>query len=136
MSATESKCRVLVVDDCPDTSVIFAHMFKLLGAEVVTAINGELGMSAAASAIDEGRPFQLILMDVKMPDINGLSAAKLLRKEGFDGLIVACTATSSIEEREDSRSSGIDVYFDKRVANKNFFSALVDRATSKTPKFN
>jgi len=118
------------VDDCADTRVVFTHILERLGAEVVTASDGETGIKAVAQAMQEGRSFSLILLDIRMPDVNGVDAATSIRKQGFHGLIAACTASVSGEGRSECQESGFNLYFDKRVVNKELFTALLDQADS------
>jgi len=123
--------RVLIVDDCADTRTVFTHLLQLLGAEVITADDGRMSIECVVSAIQEGKPFQLILMDIRMPEVNGPEAAKLIREQGYTGLIAACTASSSGVGRRESQDVGIDVYFDKRMVNKELMSVLLQQCSTK-----
>ena len=120
--------RVLLVEDCVDTSMVFCHLLESLGAEVTTAADGEKGVAAAVEALDAGKPFQLILMDIRMPRVNGTAAAERIRAHGFKGTIVACTATYSEEGRAASERCGFDSYVDKQSMNKKLMAEILDRA--------
>ena len=118
--------KVLIVDDCEDSCTLFKVLFEKLGAQVVTALNGADGIKAVAECGPQ--PFHLVMMDICMPHMNGRTASKQLRDSGYKGVIAACTAVSSGEGRKESQTSGIDLYFDKRVVNLKLCSALLERA--------
>lgn len=125
--SSESRKRVLLVEDCADTSTVFCHLLESLGAEVATAADGEQGVEAALHAMELGDPFHLIIMDIRMPRVSGTAAAKRIRAHGFSGVIVACTATSSEEGRQESERSGFDEYLDKQSMSKKVMADLLGR---------
>ena len=63
------------------------------GAEVETANSGAESLKKVSAAQDEDHPFDLVLMDVQMPEMDGFEATKKLRSDGFEGPIVALTAS-------------------------------------------
>lgn len=73
--------RVLVVDDNPSAREIFVSMLTALGFEARAVSGGVLAIGLVAQARLEGRPFGLVLMDWKMPGMNGLDALAGIRAE-------------------------------------------------------
>ena len=73
--------RVLVVDDNPSAREIFVSMLTALGFEARAVSGGVLAIGLVAQARLEGRPFGLLLMDWKMPGMNGLDALAAIRAE-------------------------------------------------------
>ncbi|UYL08932.1 response regulator [Bdellovibrio sp. SKB1291214] len=101
---------ILVVDDSDDLRALMARYLMREGAIVETSENGQAGVERALS-----KNFDVILMDIKMPVMDGYQAAALLRENGYVGLIVAVTAQATAEGRMDSRSNGFDAYLSKPV---------------------
>ena len=130
--STSPSHRVLVVDDLEEMRQIFACLVESAGGG---APSWASSASEALALVEEtqkaGRPFTLILLDIKMPGINGIDAAKALRAAGFMGLLVACTASVSGQGRSECQHAGIDVYLDKRVVKKETIQALLERSNSR-----
>ncbi|QDK44398.1 hybrid sensor histidine kinase/response regulator [Bdellovibrio sp. ZAP7] len=101
---------ILVVDDSDDLRALMARYLMREGAIVETSENGQAGVDRALT-----KNFDVILMDIKMPVMDGYQAAALLREKGYVGLIVAVTAQATAEGRMDSRSNGFDAYLSKPV---------------------
>jgi len=120
--------RVLIVDDCADMRALYAQRFEKCGAQVVTAADGKQAIAAAQGAQEEGRPFSLILLDIRMPGMDGMSAAREIRQSGYKGLIAAFTASTSGSGKRESAEVGIDVYLDKMVIKPEVVAALLEQA--------
>ena len=73
--------RTLIVDDNAETRAIAREMLEAKGAEVFEADCGEAGLGAIADATREGKPFGLLLIDWKMPEMDGLEMAERLRRD-------------------------------------------------------
>ena len=73
--------RVLVVDDNPSAREIFVSMLTALGFEARAVLGGALAIGAVAQARAEGRPYGLVLMDWKMPGMNGLDTLAGIRAD-------------------------------------------------------
>ncbi|WP_394224283.1 hybrid sensor histidine kinase/response regulator [Alteromonas gracilis] len=113
------KATVLVVEDEPINAEMVEYMLKSMGHEVVVSYTGD----DAISRINE-RPFDCVLLDINLPDINGLEVAKIM-KEGHPTIpIVALTANSHRDDKEASLRSGIRYHLVKPVTYQELKNTL------------
>ena len=87
--------RVLVAEDNSDLQPIFARQLNLIGLDVVGVGNGRDAVDLALAAHQAGNPFDLILMDLEMPIVDGYEATRRIRAGGIRGPILAISAHSS-----------------------------------------
>jgi PAS domain S-box-containing protein len=114
-----SQLRILVVDDNPDNQAFIRRILKILGASVVTANNGR---EAVERALSEN--FNLILMDIQMPEMDGHEAVRTLRSKGYKKPIIALTAHAMKEEQNRSLQSGFDDHITKPIDRKMLLRTL------------
>ena len=109
--------RILVAEDGPDNVRLYLRQLGRAGADVRVASNGReavaLAQAAAVGVLDA--PFDLILMDVQMPVLDGLEATRRLRALGFTVPVVAVTAAAGEEERARCLAAGCDGFLEKPV---------------------
>src|SRR5438874_2420916 len=86
-----------------------------LDAEVETAENGLVACELALRAADAATPYDLILMDMQMPELDGYAAAARLRAAGYRGPIVALTAHAMEDERARCLDAGCDGFAAKPI---------------------
>jgi CheY-like chemotaxis protein len=115
LAGTRLDCRVLVAEDGHDNQRIISAFLTRAGATVTVAENGQLALDSVRKAADEGLPFDVILMDIQMPVLDGYSAARRLRAEGYTGPIVALTAHAMKEDRQKCLDAGCDDYLRKPI---------------------
>jgi CheY-like chemotaxis protein len=101
---------VLVVDDNVDAATLLAAGLRLAGHEVREAYDGIECLKVARSFAPDA-----ILMDIGMPLMNGLDAAKALRAEGNQAFIVAVTGWDQEHDRDATRRSGFNLHLAKPV---------------------
>ncbi len=116
--------RVLLAEDGPDNQRLVSLMLKKAGAEVHIAENGRIAVDRALAALEQGSPFDIILMDIQMPVLDGYAATKLLRAKGYAGPIVALTAYAMPDDRAKSREAGCDDHVAKPVTRKKLIEAI------------
>jgi CheY-like chemotaxis protein len=123
--------RVLVVDDNADAALSLSMLLEALGYEVRTATDG-----VQAIAMTTRYAPQLILMDLGMPNMDGLEAARRIRTlaGGRETLIAALTGWGQQGDRERTRAAGIDLHLVKPVSSQELDSVLQmleERATER-----
>jgi len=102
--------RVLVVDDGATNRKLVKVILQRAGVEVATAENGQQGVELALR-----QPFDVILMDMQMPVLDGYSATRQLRRQGLDVPIVALTAHAMAGDEKKCREAGCTAYLPKPI---------------------
>ena len=105
----------MLADDSPDNQDLVSHVLRRSGADVMVADNGAMAVQLALGARAEGRPFDVILMDMQMPILDGYEATSRLRASGYTGAIIAFTAHVMPEELERSLAVGCNAYATKPI---------------------
>ena len=117
-------CRVLVVDDRHDIRFLAQHVLETAGARVATASDGLEALSAVQRANLEQAEFDLILMDMQMPIMDGYEAVARLRKLGFSKPILALTAAAMQSDRDRCMAAGCNGYLSKPVESQHLISTV------------
>jgi len=105
--------RILLAEDVPDVQRVVARTLREANLEVDVAEDGRVACEKAAQSRAEGRPYDLILMDIQMPVMDGFEATRQLRREGWQGPIVAFTAHAMVGDRQKCLAAGCDDYIAK-----------------------
>ncbi len=107
--------RILIVDDAKDNRVLLQHFFKNTQAQTEFAHNGEQAIQCVMQAQQQAQPFDLILMDMQMPVLDGYTATKQLRQSGINTPTIAITAHALDGDRERCIQAGCDDYLTKPI---------------------
>jgi CheY-like chemotaxis protein len=107
--------RVLLAEDSPDSRRLLLHLLQRWGAEVDVAENGAVAYERMSKAMERGESFDLVLMDMQMPEMDGYEATRLIRAAGFTGGIVALTAHAMAGSREKCLAAGCNEFLTKPV---------------------
>lgn len=112
--------RVLVVDDHPTNREVARLILAAYGCEIVEAEDGQGAVDAAAAAY-----FDVILMDVRMPGMDGLEATRAIRATGQGMPILAVTADVMREDVERCRASGMNGHVPKPINPARLMTAMM-----------
>jgi PAS domain S-box-containing protein len=104
------KGRILLAEDGRDNQRLITAILQEAGAEVVLAVNGRVAVELASA-----EEFDLILMDIQMPEMDGHTATRELRSRGFSRPIVALTAHAMAEDRAKCMACGCTDYLTKPI---------------------
>jgi CheY-like chemotaxis protein/HPt (histidine-containing phosphotransfer) domain-containing protein len=120
-----SEMNILLAEDGPDNQRLIQAFLKKAGATVTLVVNGKEAYEAAIC-----QTFNLILMDMQMPEMDGYQATKLLRQKGYGNPIVALTAHALTTDREKCLASGCNDYITKPVNRATFIETVARYRTS------
>jgi signal transduction histidine kinase/CheY-like chemotaxis protein/HPt (histidine-containing phosphotransfer) domain-containing protein len=123
-------CRVLLAEDGYDNQVLVSTYLVKAGATVKVVADGLLAVEEATAALAAGKPYDLVLMDMQMPKLDGYGATSKLRLMKYDRPIVALTAHAMAGDRERCEKAGCDDYLTKPVDRAKLV-ALVARYTAR-----
>jgi signal transduction histidine kinase/ActR/RegA family two-component response regulator len=127
--ATRLSGRVLLAEDAPDNQVLISTLVRRYGIEVVIAPDGRSALNLALESRAQERPFDLILMDMQMPEMDGYQATAELRRAGYDRPIVSLTAHTMSEDRDRCLHAGCDDYLTKPVSRDDLRRVLTQHLT-------
>jgi|GEM_PF-2461452 len=111
--------RILVVDDSADNRMLIGRILNRHGASVKLVNSGHAGIAEALTT-----PFDIVLMDIQMPELDGYEATRTLRKAGYRAPIVALTAHALKADRERCLSQGFDGYLTKPIQRLELVSQI------------
>lgn len=112
--------RILLVEDEPDVQLIVSDMLRARDYEVLTASDGDAGLRM----VFESGPFDLLILDVMLPGLNGFAICHLARQGGFDGAILMLTARFDVDDRVHGLQEGADDYLVKPFENKELLARV------------
>jgi len=122
--------KVLVIDDNSFNLLVVRHLVEGLGYRVETALNGKLGLILIKSLIcSNKKPFDLILMDLQMPVMDGYETARILRemmgnKEMAEIPIIALSANDSEDDKARCREVGMYNHLSKPLKERQLRRTL------------
>ncbi len=125
--------RILLADDARDNRKIVSWHLRRAGAIVDLAENGRMAMDSALQAEAAGQGYDVVLMDMQMPELDGFSATKMLRQQGFQRPIVALTAHAMTGDREQCLSAGCNDYATKPIDPHELLLTIARWVATKPP---
>ncbi|WP_229310917.1 hybrid sensor histidine kinase/response regulator [Larkinella soli] len=109
--AVENPLKILVAEDYPANQKLILNVLSKLGYQPHLAQNGQEVLT-----LMQHQFYQVILMDVQMPEVNGLEATTLIRQQsGVQPVIIAMTANAMKEDQEECLRVGMDDYLSKPI---------------------
>jgi PAS domain S-box-containing protein len=124
--------RVLLAEDGPDNQRLIKALLRKAGAEVTLADNGNIALDLALAAHANGQPFDVILMDMQMPVLDGYEATRRLRAADYGGVIIALTAHAMDGDRERCLEAGCDAYATKPVNRDQLIGVIREHTGGQT----
>ncbi|KAI1098654.1 putative histidine kinase SlnCl1 [Jackrogersella minutella] len=112
----DGKLRVLVAEDNPTNIEVVSRMLKLEDVyDVTIAKDGQEAYELVKANMEKNLDFDLIFMDIQMPNLDGLQSTRLIRKMGYSAPIVALTAFSEESNIQDCMASGMNEFLSKPI---------------------
>jgi CheY-like chemotaxis protein len=111
--------RILLVEDAADHQILITHILRKYGVSVFTADNGRIALD-----ILNGEDFDLILMDMQMPVLDGYSTTEILRKTGYKKPIISLTAHAMKEEQMKCLECGCNEVLTKPITQTTLVDTL------------
>lgn len=111
--------KILLVEDSPENQFLMKRFLEFAGAGVDLASNGEEGIDKAMHNL-----YDLVLMDIQMPVLDGYNATTRLRETGYDRPIVALTAHALKEEREKCMRLGFSGFLTKPIRKEDLLKEV------------
>ncbi|TWU13343.1 Autoinducer 2 sensor kinase/phosphatase LuxQ [Symmachiella macrocystis] len=121
-------CHVLLAEDDTVNQRLITFLLKKAGAVVTLAANGQIAYDLALAARDAGNPFDVILMDMQMPVMDGYHATGKLREAAYSGPIIALTAHAMSADRDKCLNAGCDDYTTKPIDQTKLIKLVAEQA--------
>ncbi len=122
-TASRIGLRVVVVDDNRDNADTLNTLLTMMGHQVRVGYDGAAALQAAAAA-----PFDAMLLDVGLPDIDGYGVAQQLRAQGIDAPLIAVSGYGQPRDKERALSAGFDKHLTKPVSIRDVATVLSEVA--------
>lgn len=111
--------RILLAEDSPDSQELITHILASHGASVTIASDGAEALKMAQSL-----NFDVILMDIQMPEIDGYEVTRRLRRANYKKPIIALTAHAMLEERQRTMAAGCNAHVTKPLNFRQLLSTV------------
>jgi PAS domain S-box-containing protein len=128
---------ILVAEDNEINALLMRSLLAKLGHRVVIAAHGEAAWESWLAATSAGTPYDLVLMDIQMPQLDGIEATKRIRAReaatGHHTPILALTANTLVEDRCACFEAGMNGFLIKPLDREKLEEALAGLAASRQP---
>jgi PAS domain S-box-containing protein len=128
---------ILVAEDNEINALLIRSLLKRLGHQAVVTTDGEAALESWLAADSAGAPYDVVLMDVQMPKLDGIEATRRIRvREAGRGarrtVILALTANTLVDDRYACFEAGMDGFLVKPLDRDKLADALADVAAART----
>jgi CheY-like chemotaxis protein len=117
---------VLLAEDGRDNQRLISHYLRQLDARVTVVENGGEAIRVLTERMACGQSFDVVLMDIQMPQVDGHEATRQIRTAGYRGPILALTAHAMSGHREQCLASGCDEFLTKPIVRRDLISAIAN----------
>ncbi|MEA3280388.1 MAG: response regulator, partial [Thermodesulfobacteriota bacterium] len=119
--------KILVVDDCPDSRIILQRILESFGFKPREAFSGKEGLSILKDHLAGKEPFDLVIIDWRMPEMDGIEASKIIREDlKLNIPIILLTAFGREAEKLEAKKVGINAFLTKPIFQSTLFNAIMD----------
>lgn len=128
------KAHILIADDLKEIRNLLGHMVTRHGATVDFAHNGLHAVEKIKTAQQNNTRYDAVLMDMQMPEMDGLEATRQLRSMKFEQPIIALTAQTMLGEKEKCLAAGCNEHLGKPVLEQHLIGCLQRHLSSEAPR--
>jgi len=118
--------RVLIVDDNETNCSILEHQTSAWGMRQGIAMGGKQALAMLQTAVDQGDPYDLAILDMHMPGMNGITLARAIKGDGLlaDTPMIMLTSVGNNGDAHEAKETGIAVYLHKPVRQSDLYNAM------------
>jgi PAS domain S-box-containing protein len=116
--------RVLVVDDHPTNRTVIEAQLATWGASATAVDDARAALHALRTAAAAGAPYDVVLLDCKMPDMDGVRLAAEIRADAALAHVGLVMLTSVADRRADAEAAGVDAYLTKPVGHRRLHDTV------------
>ena len=122
------ECRILVVDDSATNREVLVSQLRAWGAKVSEAESGPLALAELARALGEGAPYQLAILDMHMPGLDGEATGRAIREREDlkDTRLIMMSSGGQPGDAARMRQLGFSVYLTKPVRHADLLASLIE----------
>jgi CheY-like chemotaxis protein/anti-sigma regulatory factor (Ser/Thr protein kinase) len=125
--AEKMTARILICEDQPEIRQLMGYFIEQAGGRVTLTDSGQAAVDVIAQAPND---FDVVLLDIQMPRLDGYEVARRIRQLGFRKPVIAVTAAAMPNDREKCLAAGCDDYLPKPIEGKQLI-AMITRYTAK-----
>ena len=119
--------KVLVVDDCPDSRTIMQKILESFGFRPESVSSGKEGLSILKNNLTGKEPFELVIIDWRMPKMNGIEASRIIRDDlKLTIPIILMAAFGREAEKLEAQKAGINMFLTKPIFQSTLFNAIIN----------